>query len=383
MEHVSGTRTPRSEADVRTGRYRILFAGVWLVFLLQPLADGWRARDTVGGWVGMISTLAFGVVYVRAFSVLRARRVALVAGRVSWRAAATALGLLVVLGVTMCLSVGESGLSSAVYVGVASVMFLPTWAAVAATLLVSAAVYVVPAVHPQWKSDPGLVLSVWISAFAMWGVMQLLNRNAALLLAEQDNARLAVAEERGRMARDLHDILGHSLTVITVKAELAGRLLDLDTERARVEIADLERLSRDALVDVRRAVDGYRELTLPGELARARSALDAAEIRAELPGSTDNVPSDLREVFAWTIREAVTNVIRHSGATTCTIRLADDRVEVLDDGRGTARSDDEIGSGHGLQGLRERALAAGATLRTSNLQPSGFALTVVSGGVAP
>ena len=133
--------------------------------------------------------------------------------------------------------------------------------------------------------------------------------------AHEKNAELAVENERTRFARDLHDILGHSLTVITVKAELANRLLDVDTERARAELTDLERLSRDALADVRRAVEGYRELTLPGELARARTALAAAEIEAELPNSTDEVPSHLRELFAWTVREGVTNVIRHSGAT--------------------------------------------------------------------
>ena len=108
--------------------------------------------------------------------------------------------------------------------------------------------------------------------------------------AHEKNAELAVENERTRFARDLHDILGHSLTVITVKAELANRLLDVDPERARAELADLERLSRDALADVRRAVEGYRELTLPGELARARTALAAAEIEAELPNSTDEVP---------------------------------------------------------------------------------------------
>ena len=112
--------------------------------------------------------------------------------------------------------------------------------------------------------------------------------------------------------------------MITVKAELAQRLLDVDPERARAEVADLERLSRDALSDVRRAVEGYRELTLPGELARARTALAAAEIDADLPNSTDEVPSEQRELFAWTVREGVTNVIRHSGAQRCTVRLTSD-----------------------------------------------------------
>ena len=122
--------------------------------------------------------------------------------------------------------------------------------------------------------------------------------------------------------------------MITVKAELAKKLMDVDPERARAEIDDLERLSRDALADVRRAVEGYRELTLPGELARARTALAAAEIEADLPNSTDDVPTDRRELFAWTIREGVTNVIRHSHAQHCTVVLQPDCVEIRDDGVG-------------------------------------------------
>ena len=207
----------------------------------------------------------------------------------------------------------------------------------------------------------------------MWGVNQLMARNLDLLQAREENAKLAVADERNRFARDLHDILGHSLTVITVKAELANRLLDVDPERARSELADLERLSRDALSDVRRAVEGYRDLTLPGELARAREALRAADIDAELPNSTDDVPTDLRELFAWTVREGVTNVIRHSGASRCTVRLEPDRVAVCDDGTGPGvRST----PGHGLDGLRERAAALGAVLVTRTLEPRGFELTV-------
>ena len=139
-------------------------------------------------------------------------------------------------------------------------------------------------------SPVGLVFSIVAASLAVFGIRQMMARNVDLVRAHEKNAELAVENERTRFARDLHDILGHSLTVITVKAELANRLLDVDTERARAELADLERLSRDALADVRRAVEGYRELTLPGELARARTALAAAEIEAELPNSTDEVP---------------------------------------------------------------------------------------------
>ena len=166
---------------------------------------------------------------------------------------------------------------------------------------------------------------------------------------------LAVDNERSRFARDLHDILGHSLTVITVKAELAKKLMDVDPVRARAEVDDLERLARDALADVRRAVEGYRELTLPGELARARTALAAAEIEAELPNSTDDVPSDRRELFAWTIREGVTNVIRHSHAKRCVVVL---HARLRRDPRRRRRAGTVRPSGHGLTGLRERASAA-------------------------
>jgi len=207
----------------------------------------------------------------------------------------------------------------------------------------------------------------------MWGVSQLMLRNLDLVRAREENARLAVVDERNRFARDLHDILGHSLTVITVKAELANRLLDVDPERARRELGDLERLSRDALVDVRRAVEGYRDLTLPGELARAREALRAADIEADLPNSTDEVPTELRELFAWTVREGVTNVIRHSRASRCSIRLTADHVEVCDDGSGPHS---DAAPGHGLDGLRERAASLGAVLVARTLEPRGFALQV-------
>jgi two-component system sensor histidine kinase DesK len=208
---------------------------------------------------------------------------------------------------------------------------------------------------------------------AVLGLRAVMARNMDLVVAHQENARLAVDNERTRFARDLHDILGHSLTVITVKAELAQKLLDVDLERARAEIADLERLSRDALHDVRRAVEGYRDITLPGELVRARVGLRAAEIEAELPNSTDDVPSELRELFAWTVREGVTNVIRHSGAKHCWVTLTPTSAEVRDDGCAKPSPD---GHGSGLAGLRERAADVGATVVTRELSP-GFSLTVV------
>jgi two-component system, NarL family, sensor histidine kinase DesK len=225
---------------------------------------------------------------------------------------------------------------------------------------------------PSWHRDEGILFGTLVATLAIWGISQSINRNIEMLAVREENARLALGDERNRFARDLHDILGHSLTVITVKAELANRMIDVDPDRARAELADLERLSRDALSDVRRAVEGYRELTLPGELARARMALSAAEIAADLPNTTDDVPTDRRELFAWAVREGTTNVIRHSGAQRCTVVLREHEVEVRDDGRGA----EAAGTGNGLTGLRERAAALGGTVVTQSLKP-GFSLRVV------
>jgi two-component system, NarL family, sensor histidine kinase DesK len=200
-----------------------------------------------------------------------------------------------------------------------------------------------------------------------------MGRNLELIRVRHENERLVVEQERNRFARDLHDILGHSLTVITVKTELAQRLLDIDIERTRAELADLEMLSRESLADVRRAVQGYREISLPGEIARARLALTAAGIEHVLPNSTDDVPAEHRELFAWTIREGVTNVIRHSGAETCTVGLSVDRVSVVDDGRGPNGS---APAGHGLSGLHERAAALGARVAAGRAGSAGFRLEV-------
>jgi two-component system sensor histidine kinase DesK len=183
-------------------------------------------------------------------------------------------------------------------------------------------------------------------------------RQRGLLAAQQELADLAVQNERARIAGDLHDILGHSLTVVTVKAELAQRLLDVDLDRARKELADLEALARDALSDVRATALGVRGISLPGEIAAARAALAAANVEATLPGAADDVPSRNRELFAWTIREAVTNIVRHSGARHAEVRLCRGSVEILDDGAGG----DPAGDGQGLAGLRRRAEARGATL---------------------
>jgi len=371
-ERIGSVWTNRSG---RPGRLGIAFAAVWLLFLISPLQEGWHRRGSVHGWVGILSVLAFCVVYLYAFAAIRHRRLVNRPGFTTPETVAV-LALLTGLGLVTCASVGQAGMASVVYIAVTGVILLPPRLALGVVTVLAVATDLSGRLVPGWEDDTSLPFAVCTAAFAMWGVNQLMQRNIDLMRARDENAVLAVSSERNRFARDLHDILGHSLTVITVKAELANRLVDVDPVRARAEIADLERLSRDALADVRRAVEGFRDLSLAGELVRAREALTAAGIEPDLPGTTDDVPSELRELFAWTVREGVTNVVRHSGATTCRVRFAGATVEITDDGRGHCA--DASSGGHGLAGLRERATAAGAVLVTRSVEPRGFALSVAA-----
>jgi two-component system sensor histidine kinase DesK len=211
---------------------------------------------------------------------------------------------------------------------------------------------------------------VFLVAFAMYGFFKIVQSNIALAAARAEVARLAAENERSRIARDLHDLLGHSLTTITVKAGLARRLAERgDAERSLREITEVEQLSRRTLGDVRAAVAGHRDVTLAGELATAREVLRAAGIIAELPGSVDAAEPALSELFGWVVREGVTNVVRHSRANHCRIELGPDWIEIADDGRGGLP-----GAGNGLSGLRERVGAAGGTLTATGGGFTGFRL---------
>ncbi|GAA4167428.1 sensor histidine kinase [Gryllotalpicola koreensis] len=234
-------------------------------------------------------------------------------------------------------------------------------------------------------ADEWFIIALTVSIATMLrGISQLARTVGELRQAQSEVARLAVAEERARFTRDLHDVLGHSLTVVTVKSELAARLVDRDPQRAKTELADIERLGRGALADLRASIAGYREMNLDTELAAARVALAAAEVEATVPASGDTVVPPLRELFAWAVRESVTNVIRHAGAASCTIELRADAVTIADDGVGMgacvdAENTDAAGgirSGSGLAGLSARAAAVGAVLLVAAREPHGTVVTV-------
>ncbi|MFI5958614.1 histidine kinase [Cryptosporangium sp. NPDC051539] len=370
----------------RMARFGWLFGGIWLFYLIEPAQIAWGQHNVVLRVLGILALAAFAIWYVLIFTFVRSARFRF------WEDPTVrgwgAIGILVLLAALTVPASGVDGLATFVYISAAAMMVLPLKYAfgVAGALLVVA--LGLDLFVPAYETGAGLIFGVVVSGLAIWGVRQMIARNVSLLEAQQTVAQLAVAEERARTARDLHDILGHSLTVITVKAELAGRLIRVDPERAEREVADLERLSREALADVRRTVSGYRAVTLAGEIVSARVALDAAAIDAQLPNALDEVPGERRELFGWVVREGVTNVIRHAAARTCAVRVRRNSVEVADDGRGPGWDAAVEGAGpgpgalpgNGLTGLRERVEAAGGTLTVGRSDLGGFLLRVTLDG---
>ncbi len=192
-----------------------------------------------------------------------------------------------------------------------------------------------------------------------------------LRVAEERTATLAVAAERARIGRDLHDILGHSLTTIAIKGDLAARLVGRDDTRALVEVAELTAVARQALADVRATASGLKEVRLASEIASARSVLTAAGVEASTSPALPALSDHDSEVLGYVVREAITNVVRHAGATTCTITVRGTSVSVADDGRGFGGSR----PGNGLQGLERRLQEAGGSL---HLDSSGEGATITA-----
>ncbi len=209
-------------------------------------------------------------------------------------------------------------------------------------------------------------LSLWMCAF-----MGNLKLTRELRQTRQELADAAVVAERERIGRDLHDILGHSLTAIAVKAGLARRLVERRADGAVQEIAEVERLAREALADVRATASGYREVSVGAEIAVAAMVLRAAGITPHVPLAVEEVAPGARELFGYVVREAVTNVVRHSGARSCAITLGADWVEIRDDGMGVDLSDPVIG-GSGLSGLCQRVREAGGVLDVGSMPGGGF-----------
>ncbi|GAA3437310.1 sensor histidine kinase [Kutzneria kofuensis] len=255
-------------------------------------------------------------------------------------------------------------------------IMLPRRAAIVVAGGITAVAFVASALSPggpDWGNLALMVaLTIGITSFAKVG--------GDLKAANQEVARLAVAEERARVARDVHDVLGHSLTTVTLKLGLIRRLLETkpgEVERLIIEVGEAEQLSRQALSEVRATLSGYRSASLSAEVAGARAALASAGIAADLPRAVDNVLPQYQESFAYVLREGVTNVLRHSGATSCEVRLGESWLEVRDNGSavvedaGASRVD---GGGAGLTGLADRLAEIGGRIDAGPVPGGGFLL---------
>lgn len=198
-------------------------------------------------------------------------------------------------------------------------------------------------------------------------------RQAELKLSHDEVRRLAALAERERIGRDLHDLLGHTLSLITLKSELAVKLFDRDPLTARREIVDVERVARDALGQVRRAVTGIRTAGLAAELASARLLLESADVRLEYAMASAPLPPEVETVFALTLREAITNIQRHAQASQARVDVAVDareaRLTILDDGVGRV-----IVPGNGLSGMRERLALLDGRLEIESARGRGTRL---------
>lgn len=369
----------RPPTNARQAGTKFLWIGVWLAFMSAPIKDLVDGEHT--SWATGLGALGL-VVFVGAYLVLVFRHTSKALDPFRVRAALAFLGALALL---LSLTLGAPWLVLFVYVSVSVGATLPLRAARWLIPAVTAVLVAIGTIQDHSREIiTALAFPALLGGFAMSGIRQMIRTTIQLREARATVAQLAANEERLRLARDLHDLLGHSLSLITLKSELAGRMLPGHPEQAAAQVADIEQVSRQALVDVRSAVTGYRRPTLPGELAGARTALAAAGIAAAIPAEPpEDLPEKAEEVLAWALREAVTNVVRHSGAHSCEVTLAprqtlDGRVlelTVSDDGRGASGT----APGNGLTGIAERLATVDGTLATRVTNPrsgKGFTLTL-------
>lgn len=340
---------------------------VWLAYLLFFLIPPFVEHYTSKGWLATgIGLVAFLTCY---FGYFRMRRpLYAIAGMIVLRAIympfnGGASGFFI-YAASMCPFVLQDELSAAkVIAGILALIGLEAW--------------LLP------MSRETVFMAAFLSLFIGAGNIYFAQRSRAqarLKLAQDEIEHLAKTAERERIARDLHDLLGHTLSLIVLKTELVARLLERDPTRAQSEIRDVERTAREALAEVRQTILGYRIPALKEELSNARTALQTAGMSLDCDAPELSLPPTEEGVLALVLREAVTNVVRHSGARHCHIRLQQDsgnyRLEVHDDGSGGHAVE-----GNGLRGMRERIEALGGTLERATRRGTRIVVTLPVSGM--
>jgi two-component system, NarL family, sensor histidine kinase DesK len=360
---------------------RWIFSSVWLVYLIGPVSGLFGHHHGVL-WIagGLAITVVFCGIYIP-----------LVGNGLSpARLSGWALVAVIFLAGLACVVYGKDWTALWIYVSAATGMVMP---GLSSRRTAMRAVFGISALYLlfSWLSHDDaedffvVVLPVLLIGVAMIGFRMQVDLLNELNKARETVARLAVSEERLRLARDMHDLTGQSLSMITLKSELAAKRLGRlpatpQRDAIGTELTDISSISRQTLHDIREAVSGYRRPTLAIEAITARTALEAAGITLDddpqLITRSGTFDAEAEAALAWCLREAVTNVIRHSGARSCELRLTEQpgevSLEVTDDGRGFAT--DGVPSGNGLRNMSERLSAAGGWLALDP-RPHGFGLT--------
>ncbi|WP_202613637.1 sensor histidine kinase [Ornithinimicrobium cerasi] len=342
----------RDDAWARLGW---VMGAVWLFFWIFPLTYVWSSDLDLTfqlSATGLI--LTFCAVYIQTLRTtnvhvvtedyLRARRTG-VAGLVA----------LIAIGLVLAWMLGPNSMTAGPFIVSLPVFFLPWRQMWVVCLGLLAAIFVGSAI--AWTWWPNLLLwAICLAVLSLSVVSRYVDEKQDAQRTTE--ARVALTEQREQVARDVHDVLGHSLTVVAMKTELAKRLVDTDPERAKHELAEVQDLSRQALAEIRATVGGLRVARLTEEVEAARMACAGAGIDVTFPEDLSVVDPRHRITMAWVLREAVTNVVRHSRARRCVVELGSDCITVTDDGRGLQGRRE----GNGLGGLRERVQQAGGRL---------------------
>jgi two-component system sensor histidine kinase DesK len=350
---------------------RLAWAAIWLVFLGYPIADilgaGYSPTRAVVAWVCLAG---FAATYLFAMWICLS-----LVPRVGTGVLLLPLAALFVEGVTLNLVFRGQWTGLLVYCGVAAGWTL-RWRFLVPVLFALGVFMVVVGVLLGYSwADLGFITFLTVAlGFTMLAFRRLIATVIDLRTARAEVARLAIADERLRISRDVHDILGHSLSVIALKAQVARRLMRSDPDAAAAAVGDVESVARESLAAVRAMVTGYRQRSLAEELQGARDVLDAAGIAFAVTRDTVVPPAPVDSLLAWTVREGVTNVLRHSRANHCEISLEASNggftVAIVDDGVGGVAN----AGGSGLHGLRERVGAAGGRLEAGPGERGGFRL---------
>ncbi len=361
--------------DLQTKAFLWLLWLVWLPFLIFPLSQVFTAHlSPLRFWLTLVGAAFFVALYL--FVIWRnTLRMTARAGASpdGWALVWLPLVALTLLSVALTLGAGFAWEDTFIFTVAVTAGRLPVRQALPVVLgEIALAIVCGGLLGTDWTSaaSGGILMSA--AAISVICLLRAVSAQRELHAAREELAHLAVTAERLRIARDLHDLLGHSLSLIALKSELAARLAPVASERAVVEIRDIEDVARKALQEVRETVTGYRQPTLASELEGAGEALAAAGIAyryddGSMDGATHDervLPAAIDATLAWAVREGVTNVIRHSHARQCVIELRRDAshasVEIADDGVGIGDGAERArASGNGLRGLTERVEALG------------------------